>query len=294
MRVITGSYPICVNDRHADLTLLHPYAFPFSSKSAGALTRLLLAPKSSRGRSDRAYALLRRLFEVPRSSKVLAVSHENLDRAPWTLFGDALRSTDLPRLTFWPRSIDPIGFRFPYWWSYVDWPDIPRPRDVSHSRFGEAYDLETLCSPQELELKDRHDRAVWLTNHLDFPRDQIRNHLQQYVQVDIVQDIPWGSKASLLRTYRYCVVSENSPGYGYETEKLPEARLAGCVPIGYEANPFSQFREDSYFFSPPRVLPERLPPLLKSRPNLGPFLEYLASVIDGNPRIPVDSAVIRD
>ena len=28
-------------------------------------------------------------------------------------------------------------------------------------------------------------------------------------------------------------MAENSLGYGYETEKLPEAWNAGCIPVGY-------------------------------------------------------------
>lgn len=283
LQVVSGASPLRVRDRNADLTLLYPYAFPFSSASAGAITRSLLHRSRARGGQWVAEALLRRFLEVPQSSRILAVSHENLDRSPWNLFGDALRKTTIPRLTSWPRELDPVGFRLPYWWNYVNWPEVPGPGPGNRSRFGRAYDLDVLCGPQKIEAKKRRDRAVWLTSHLDFPRSQILHLLEQRVPVDVVRGIPWGSKEALLRGYRYCVVSENSPGYGYETEKLPEARVAGCIPVGYEPNPFSDFNEGAYFFVPPRDLPESLPALLTTKPSLLPLLKYLSAVVDQRP-----------
>jgi len=98
--------------------------------------------------------------------------------------------------------------------------------------------------------------------------------------VDVVNNVPWGKKLELLQQYKYCVTSENSPGYGYESEKVPEARIAGCIPIGYIANPFSDFNVQAYFFDPPVGEIEILPPLLHERPQISGLLDYLAKVID--------------
>lgn len=262
--------------RDADLVIVHPYMFPFRSTPAGAAleagTKRLLG-KNAQG----AETLLKKIYRIPVKAKILAVSHENLDRRPWQAFGNLLLQTDLPRLTFWPQELDPKGFRFPYWWNYVDWPQIPRLNQGGNTRFGAFYDLDALCDFQEIRDDDprRLEKAVWLTNHLDFPRNAILSKIRERIEVDLVQGVAFGKKIELLQKYRYCISTENSTGYGYETEKILDARSAGCLSIGYVQNPCSDFVPEAFFFNPPMILPERLPPLLKTRPSLDELLNYL-------------------
>lgn len=268
-----------VSGNSSHITLVYPYSRLFRSAVAGTFgTTSLRRLSHSRLKIDYEN-WLRRLHAIPRQQSVLVVSHENLDRSPWTAFGEVLRSTDFPRLTHWPQSIDPRGFRVPYWWNYLDWPEIPRPHGASASRFGKWYEPQTLLSPLVTNEQDtsRLNKAVWITNHLSFPRSAIRARLEAQVAIDVVSNIPWGQKAAYLERYRYCVVTENSVGFGYETEKVPEAWMAGCIPVGYVQNPMGDFNPGATFLDVPKDTPDHLPPLLTRMPSLSDLLDYLAN-----------------
>lgn len=281
LALVTDSEIALSTSSQADLVLIHPYRFPLRSTLSGAvaesgarvLGRLPSGPSTG--------ALFRRIYGIPEGKPTLAVSFENLDRRPWQAFGNLIRQAGIPRLTFWPTDVDPDGFRFPYWWNYVDWQDVPRPGAGERSRFGALYSLEQLCSPMELGVEFRHrmKKAVWVTSHLDFPRDGVLRSLCRHIDVEVLTGIPQGKKLQALRQYQYCVTTENSTGYGYQTEKIPEAWASGCVPVGYIANPYSDFSPDSHFFAPPTELPDRLPPLLRTTPTLTGLLSYLASIV---------------
>ena len=268
--------------RQVDLTVVYPYVGPFKSTIMGAGFESLLkrSPRTIEGD-----ALLRRILRIPQTSRVLVVSPENLDRRPWEVLGHFLAKSEVPRLTFWPMEIDPSGFRFPYWWNYVDWTEIPRPGYGSSTRLGQLYELDQLASPRRpgSEWQIRLDRAVWLIQHRDFPRQQVLEHLSQQIPVDVLSNVPNGEKIDVLRRYKYCVVTENSTGYGYETEKAPDAVTAGCIPIGFIANPWSDFNAGATFFDVPHEIPEELPALLAHPPKLDGLLEYLATVLDQKP-----------
>lgn len=267
-----------VSGNPSHITLVYPYSRLFRSAVAGTIGTTSLRRLSYSTLEIDYENWLRRLHGIPRQQSVLVVSHENLDRSPWTAFGEVLRSTDLPRLTHWPQSIDPRGFRVPYWWNYLDWPEIPRPHGASESRFGKWYEPHTLLSPLAFDEhgRGRLNKAVWVTNHLSYPRSSIRDRLESQVEIDVVNNIPWGQKASYLERYRYCVVTENSVGYGYETEKVPEAWMAGCIPIGYVANPMGDFNPKSFFFDLPVLEGSELPPLIDAMPSLSGLLDYLS------------------
>lgn len=265
----------------ADLVLVYPYRFPLTSTLTGAMiesgSRVLARTPSAPWTPS----LFRRLYGIPKGKRMLAVSHENLDRRPWQAFGNLILECGIPRLTFWPSEIDPDGCRFPYWWNYVDWPQVPRPGFGQRTRFGALYALEELCSPTRTAetLSRRPLKAAWITGHMEFPRDGVLRHLSQKMQVDVLHGVPSGRKLEALRSYAFCVTTENSTGYGYETEKVPEARVSGCLPIGYLPNPFSDFSSGAHFFELPDDLPESLPALLGTTPDLNQLMSYLASVI---------------
>ncbi len=280
LRLVAGTHVEIVSIRDADLALVYPYRYPFNSTVTGAFFETV-AKRLPNVRNHGPETLLRKMYRIPTHTRMLAVSHENLDRRPWQVFGNLLMQTEIPRLTFWPQDLDPKGFRLPYWWNYVDWPEITQSRTVKNTRFGAFYDLDVLCESQDLtkNLTSRSNKAVWLTSHLEFPRGAILKMIRKNMEVDVVQGVPWGQKLDLLRSYKYCVTSENSAGYGYETEKNLEARMAGCIPIGYIQNPFSDFDENAFFFEPPTEPVFTLPPLLKVRPALGGLFEYLGGSV---------------
>jgi len=265
----------------ADLTIVYPYQqFSRSTlKGAGFESILRKVKKSPLDIADE--SVFRRLYRIPAKGRILIASPENLDRRPWQFFGNLVSRTRFPRLTFWPTNIDPDGFRFPYWWNYVNWPELSHIGKPPVPRTGTAYELGQLCASRKLDngQRLRADKAVWITNHLDHPRIGILRSIRKFVEVDVIKGVSWGEKGRILAQYKYCVVSENSPGYGYETEKVPEAFLAGCIPIGYIPNAYSDFNPKSYFFLPPQEDHDFLPPLLDSAPRLASFFEYLSRAL---------------
>lgn len=277
---LVSSSPVSISQKGlCDLTVVYPYIRPFRSTVMGAGIETLMS-RSPLTINDQ--DALRYLLRIPKSSRILVISPENLDRRPWEMLGHLLIGSSLPRLTSWPQELDPLGFRVPYWWNYVDWPEIPRPGYDKVTRLGRLYKLDQLGSPRVLgpEWHDRLNKAVWLTQHKEFPRQQVLDHLSRGIKVDVLSNVPHGQKFNVLQKYKYCVVTENSTGYGYETEKTPDAVTAGCVPIGFIANPWSDFNTKATFFDVPREPPEKLPALLKRAPQLDGLLEYLGKVLD--------------
>jgi hypothetical protein len=213
-------------------------------------------------------------------SRPLLVSYENLESSRWAWLGQELRETATPRLTCWPKDFDPGGERLPYWWNYVDWPELTR-RVTDYPRYGRLYSLERLMSPLTIDT-ERLPRAILVTAHMPFMRQGAVRALSTWVDIDVLGgDVrPVAQKLSEMRRYQYAVVTENSLGVGYCTEKVPEAWDAGCVPLGYLQPPFSDFA-----LPPETLLPDQLEaltsqPLLAQRPSLDRVRGYLEEVLE--------------
>lgn len=219
------------NLRQSDLIVISPLIINKSNyifvKTVYYLNRMGLI------NSKRAISII---FRIPKSKPILAVSFENLDSYHFKWFGDLIREAELPRLTHWPGEIDPEGCYYPYFYEFLDWENIKLDKD-KYKRYGEKLSIKKLMSP--LDRSDHHiriDAVCALIGHDSFPRKQIIDHLKKTYRVDVFgKNInPWnGNKYDLIKKYKYCFVAENSLGYGYETEKLPEAWNAGCIPVGY-------------------------------------------------------------
>jgi len=224
--------------KDAELVILMPY---LSSK----IRRWALAQLYFRKNKEATY-LLNAIFRIKSHQKVLAVTYENLDHRSWYWFGKLIRQLNIPRLTFWPDVIDSGGCRFPYWWNFVRFENYILSENA-YERYGVPLELDRLLSPLDIP-NQRIDAVCVLTRHLRWPRDQQLQSLEKNYQVDVYQhgtNRQWDkTKFELLQKYKYAFAAENSIGYGYETEKLPEAWMAGCIPVGHELNPFSDFRKE--------------------------------------------------
>ena len=218
-------------------------------------------------------------LEMSGGGKVLIVSFENLQHPFWADFGDQLMESNLPRLTFYPNEVDPRGERFPYWWNYLDWPDFPRPR-ADYKRYGRLYSLEKLMQPVPLAT-GRRERACWVGSYEQTePRKSLLAFAEKQFGLDVYGRAgkPFqGPKHEILRQYRYSIAAENSFGFGYDSEKVPEVWDSGCVPVAGFAQPYSDFN--------PNVLDLRNPtachsePLLLNRPSSDRVLEYLDGLV---------------
>ena len=214
-----------------------------------------------------------------KNKKAIVVSHENLDRCHWEKFGWLLRESSLPRLTFWPHDLDEKGHRFPYWYNYLQWDNFKRPANC-YSRFGVLYDIDKLMMP--LREEARLKRAIFITSHGQFPRNEIIRHLNQILPVDVYGKSNKklnGPKIECMKKYKYCISSENSVGYGYCSEKLPEAWMAGCIPIGCIPQPFSDFNQEACLWDNIQDQGPFSHALLAKRPELTEIENYLANAI---------------
>lgn len=212
------------------------------------------------------------IFRIPNSKPILAVSFENLDSPRFNWFGELIRGAKLPRLTHWPNEIDPEGCYYPYFYEFLDWENIKLDKE-KYKRYGEKLSIKKLMSPLDLTDHDTRINAVCaLIGHDSFPRKQIIDHLKKTYRVDVFgkNTKPWnGNKYDLIKKYKYCFVAENSLGYGYQTEKLPEAWHAGCIPVGYLYSEPSAFNDKAIHFQSESSIP-----LLKEKPDLKNVFDY--------------------
>lgn len=218
------------------------------------------------------------LYGTSNAQTTVLVSFENLQHPSWAAFGAILRDSKVPRFTFFPTTVDPLGVRLPYWWNYLDWPDFPRV-DANYQRYGRLYSLEKLCKPIP-RTPNRLGRACWVGSYISEPRESLLRHAQSTVGLDLYGAIGEpvnGPKLAVLEKYRYAVGAENSLGIGYDSEKIPELWDSGCLPISTFLQPMSDFD--------PRVIGSNDPdlahryPLLAHPPDASQVLDYLHKLL---------------
>lgn len=271
---VAGKPVVISSVRDADLVIVYPYIQWSRIFKLRARTFTALYSRGLIGGSE----LLRRVIGLQKR-RVLVVSPENLDKSYWEQFGWMVRLSDIPRLTFWPETLDPKGCRLPYWYNYVEWPEFPRPK-YCYKRFGELYSLQRLMEP--IQPNNRFGRAICISSHQQFPRDAIVARIRERIPVDFFGAAGArliGPKVEIMRRYKYCLCPENSVGYGYDTEKIPEAWIAGCIPVGTFEQPYSDFNRNVLIgdeFDSTFPMEE---PLLQCRPNLRKVVQYLGEVV---------------
>jgi hypothetical protein len=134
-------------------------------------------------------------------------------------------------LSFDYDSHDGRNFRLPHWYMYVNWwdePNFPHAR-ISKERLFKKYDPEEVFSRKEF-------CSIIIGN-------PVRNRIEVAQKLDTFKPVhgygrvftrPYsGCKVDLMEKYRYNICFENSIYPGYVTEKLLEAKVAGCIPIYY-------------------------------------------------------------
>lgn len=270
--------PVEIVNSHENSDLSFVYLFPIRDELERCKNRGWSDFVVGRGGGCTVERILRRL---PVAENALIVATENLDYFPWAETGHLIRQSHIPRVSFYPEEIDPAGARVPYWWNYLDWPQYPRP-NVSYARFGRLYSLDRLMSPikHELTERGRKNRAVYISSHRAGIRDSILRMVEKSTPVDTfgkAGNMFNGPKIQVMEDYRFAIASENSLGFGYVTEKLPEAWDAGCIPLGIFSTPFSDFRYQALTAKDAIEAASR--PLLEEIPDESRVLNYLSSIL---------------
>jgi hypothetical protein len=134
-------------------------------------------------------------------------------------------------LSFDYESHNGRNFRLPHWYMYVNWwneSNFPHAR-ITKEKLLHKYTTEEIFARKEF-------CSIVIGN-------PVRNRIEVAQKLDTYKPVhgygrvfgrPYdGCKVDLLSKYKYNICFENSIYPGYVTEKLLEAKVAGCIPIYY-------------------------------------------------------------
>lgn len=232
-------------------------------------------------------------------------------RGPLTLFHtcESLRHDHIPAdfaISFDLGVTRANHLRLPYWYELVDWSNegIISNRNP---RYGELLSLTRLSQPLGSQFLSRPQEAVLISSHLLEPRkmlfeavgrtipitgmgpyfdSSIRNHHQSSFM-----------KKEVLRNFAFNLCPENQLYPGYYTEKIPEAFLAGCLPLTWiDSNVHCDFNPKALINLAPMTADNFVPlgeivhdrsalqelgeqPLLTDRPSLEPVKSFIQEII---------------
>lgn len=157
-------------------------------------------------------------------------------------------------LTYMPTN--GINFRMPLWYSWIDWWNLNKTENYiqvcgqSNQFIGRNILSDDLVpSPNNIN-KTYDSKSVWerpgfcctLVGNLELESYYIRNEIYNEITNKIEQVDGYGlafnnrfegNKIELLKNFKFNICYENSIHEGYVTEKLFDAKFAGCVPIYY-------------------------------------------------------------
>jgi hypothetical protein len=231
--------------------------------------------------------------------------------APIVIFqtGENLRHDFAPSdfsITFDLGISNPNHFRMPYWMEMIDW-SAEGVTGNQNPRFGRLLNLDRLCAPLGEDFLNRPHKAAIFASHLREPRGTLLEAVKK--QIEVVEfgrsfnpQIKNHSESGLikfdeLQQFAFNLCPENGMHPGYYSEKIPEAFMAGCLPITWvdenvkvdfnplafinlapmSANHFSELGE--ILHSRNILLGYAEQPLLPSKPSLQPLKNYLRDVI---------------
>lgn len=201
---------------------------------------------------------------------------------------------------------NPNHIRIPYWMEMIDWHEEGVTGN-QNPRFGRLLNLERLCSPLGEDFLQRPQKAAIFASHLREPRGTLLEAVKRQIEVvefgkSFNSQIKNHSESGLikfdeLQHFAFNLCPENGMHPGYYTEKIPEAFMAGCLPITWvdenvriDFNPLAfinlapmsvnQFSELGDILHSQEILRGYAEqPLLLNRPSLEPLKNYLSNVI---------------
>jgi hypothetical protein len=196
--------------------------------------------------------------------------------------------------------------RFPYWMEMIDW-SHEGVTGNQNPRFGRLLDIPTMLRPLGNNFLKRPQAAAIFSSHLREPRASLVKAVESIMQVKGFGpyfDKSLGyhqqgtiKKTEILKEFAFNLCPENGLYPGYYTEKIPEAFVAGCLPLTWtDTNVCTDFNPAAFInlepmcwqeFEPLKELvdsPCRLnmfadQPLLLKVPSIEPLKEFLSMVI---------------
>jgi hypothetical protein len=201
---------------------------------------------------------------------------------------------------------NPHHFRMPYWMEMIDW-SAEGITGNQNPRFGRLLNLDRLCSPLGETFLSRPHKAAIFASHLREPRGTLLEAVKK--QIEVVEfgrsfnpQIKNHSESGLikfdeLQNFAFNLCPENGMHPGYYTEKIPEAFMAGCLPITWadenvkiDFNPHalinlapmsaSSFSELAEILDSKSILASFAEqPLLLQQPSIEPLKKFIREIL---------------
>ena len=140
-------------------------------------------------------------------------------------------------LTYEPKSKK--NFQLPVWMFYIDWFNLNQSDNVNNWHIPQNY----LTSYNPFSEKQKTKFCSFVFSRTSEQRENIVNVLNKINKVDSYGNL-WGEtpknkslkngqyyKIDTISDYKFNISFENLVKKGYITEKLLQARIAGCIPI---------------------------------------------------------------
>lgn len=197
-------------------------------------------------------------------------------------------------------------FRMPYWMEVADW-SAEGVTGNTNPRFGRLIDINRLLQPLGKDFLARPQKAAIFASHLREPRGSLLNALKKEIEVvefgksfnpHIKNHLESGLiKFDELQAFAFNLCPENGMHPGYYTEKIPEAFMAGCLPITWaDGNIKTDFNPEAFINLAPmsmnhfadlaEILHTRSrleqyseQPLLLMRPSIEPLKKFIQEII---------------
>ncbi|QWE06871.1 glycosyltransferase family 10 domain-containing protein [Polynucleobacter sp. JS-JIR-5-A7] len=152
--------------------------------------------------------------------------------------------------------VNPNHYRMPYWMEMVDWSKEGVTGNLN-PRYGRLLNLDRLMKPLGNDFLLRPQKAAIFASHLREPRQTLLNVVKKQIEVieygrsfnsNIKNHLESGIiKYDELQKVAFNLCPENGMHPGYYTEKIPEAFMAGCLPITWaDENVKADFNPKSF------------------------------------------------
>lgn len=230
---------------------------------------------------------------------------------PLILFqtGENIRHDFVPSdysLTFDLGISDGHHFRMPYWMEVANWSEEGVTGN-SNPRYGRLLDINRLLTPLGTDFLNRPQKAAIFASHLREPRGSLLSTVKKEIEVieygksfnpRIKNHLESGLiKFDELQGFAFNLCPENGMHPGYYTEKIPEAFMAGCLPITWtDENVRADFNPRAFINLAPmstdnyaelgEILHSKTilggyaeQPLLLKRPDIEPLKNFIQEII---------------
>jgi hypothetical protein len=174
-------------------------------------------------------------------------------------------------------------------------------------RFGQLLSISRMMQPLGKDFLLRPRKVAIFSSHLREPRRTLVSTVENLIPLDgfghyfdknILDHHNSGlSKIDILQNYAFNLCPENGLYPGYYTEKIPEAFVAGCLPLTWtDTNICADFNSDAFINLEPMTWQDFSPlmdilnspvhleayaeqPLLLNIPSIEPMRDFLREIV---------------